>query len=140
LANEHGVRTRLAARNPAVLLHATTGDQWLSELHRHILGIDDCIRCRMQDIKAPVFGCSTTAVATDSDETIPDAALPFLSAASGLMLATAMQKLQSGELSNGRINNWRLDFDSEHRMAGGSIRKCQEDCSQTLSPALRRKI
>ncbi len=38
LANEHDVRHWIASRNNTVTLHATTGVNWLSQLHRHIIG------------------------------------------------------------------------------------------------------
>ncbi len=46
LANECDVRSLVASRSFAVCLHATTGENWLSQLHRHIAGKDDCIACR----------------------------------------------------------------------------------------------
>lgn len=123
LANEKDVRTRLAKRNAAVLLHATTGENWLSQLHRHILGVDDCITCRTNDIRAPRFGCSTSALPADISSSAPDAALPFLSAASGLMLATALQALQLGDLDKAESNDWRWHFDSPHKMASSPVVK-----------------
>jgi hypothetical protein len=142
LANERNVRTQLAARNAAVVLHATTGRNWLSQLHRHILGADDCIRCRMNDIQAPRLGCSTATISTEDDngETATDASLPFLSAASGLMLATALQKLQSGELHNFPENDWRWDFGSPHRMASSGKRSCNAECSIVPEASLRRAL
>jgi molybdopterin/thiamine biosynthesis adenylyltransferase len=140
LANEHSVRTRLAQRNPAVLLHATTGDNWLSECHRHIIGIDDCLQCRTEDIKTPRFGCSTTALPAQNEPAVPNAALPFLSAASGLMLATALQKLQLGQLSEGPINNWRWDFSSEHLMTSCGRRKCRDGCRIVPSIPLAQRL
>jgi hypothetical protein len=140
LANEYDVRTRLAQRKCAITMHATTGENWLSELHRHILGKDDCLRCRTQDIKAPTFGCSTSNLPTALESSAPDAALPFLSAASGLMLATALHRLQHGDLKDGAINNWRWDFESSHKMASSGIRRCLDDCHITPPAPLRHKL
>lgn len=139
LANDHDVRHYIASRNATVTLHATTGRNWLSQLHRHITGLDDCIWCRAGEVTEPIFACSTGDVPLPAGERT-DAALPFLSAASGLMLATALQRLQSGELANDECNDWRWDFDSTHRMASAGFRKCREACSRILPPSVRREI
>jgi hypothetical protein len=134
------VRFHLAHQNAAVALQATTGENWLSQLHRHISGADDCIACRTGEIKTPVFGCSTTVVETPAGEK-SDASLPFLSAASGLMLATALQRLQAVELAATSANCWSWDFGSDHRMAATPSRfQCADSCSVVWSPTTRRKI
>jgi molybdopterin/thiamine biosynthesis adenylyltransferase len=139
LANEFDVRTRVAARNSTVVIHATTGQSWLSEIHRHITGQDDCVRCRMQDIKNPILGCSSAQVSSEQGSST-DAALPFLSAASGLMLVTALQRLQAGVLHLGRHNNWQWYFASEDRMARKHIWQCREGCSVVHPSRLRARL
>jgi hypothetical protein len=140
LANEYDVRTRLANRPASVLLHATTGEGWLSELHRHISGRDDCIQCRTRDFRIPRLGCSTSPVKDQQARRTSDAALPFLSAASGLMLATAMERLQRRELHDGEYNNWKLYFNSEYRMTQATVNECRDGCSNGLPPELRRAL
>ena len=98
LANERDVRSIVSARNDPIQLQATTGQSWLSQLHRHISGRDDCVRCRTADIRTPQLACSAASTATDEQPERPDAALPFLSAASGLMLVSALQHLQHGHI------------------------------------------
>ena len=128
LANDHSIRETLTHLNAAVSFQATTGENWLSQLHRHILGRDGCIWCRTGEVKTPVFGCSTT-VTVAPDGTKADAALPFLSAASGLMLVTALQRLSSGDIGAIAENCWSWDFGSEFRMAGRpAFRHCREGC------------
>lgn len=140
LANDYDVRTLIASLSAPIVLHATTGENWISQLHRHIAGRDDCIRCRTADIKAARFRCSEGIVpATDSEEE-GDAALPFLSAASGLMLATALQRLEVGLLPQGPENDWRWYWDSEHRMTQDGIRSCRADCRQVQPPEVRRAM
>jgi molybdopterin/thiamine biosynthesis adenylyltransferase len=139
LANDHDVRHLIASRNYTVTLHATTGANWLSQLHRHITGLDDCIWCRLGEIKTPAFKCATVEVKV-SRESKTDAALPFLSAASGLMLATALQRLQLGELANQDRNDWRWDFDSPYKIASSSFRRCREECSRIQPAYIRRKM
>ena len=139
LANGHDVRHHIASRSATVTLHATTGRNWLCQLHRHITGLDDCIWCRAGEVTEPIFGCSTADIPAAAGERT-DAALPFLSGGSGLMLATALQRLQRGELANDECNDWRWDFGSTHRMASSGFRKCRDTCSRTLPAAVRHEI
>lgn len=139
LANQHGVREQLAHRNAVVLLHATTGRNWLSQLHRHVAGIDDCIDCRVGDVKEIMFSCSTAEVVTEDQEQL-DAALPFLSAASGLMLTTLLQRLEAGVLTQTAANNWRWDFLSNYVMAARPGRStCRPGCASWYPPSVRAK-
>jgi ThiF family len=139
LANDHNVRHFIASRNHTVVLHATTGENWLSQLHRHIAGLDDCIWCRAGEVATPAFKCSTSDVQTPEGKKA-DAALPFLSAASGLMLATVLARLSRGELSDVDRNDWRWDFGSPYRMASSSSRTCREDCRTVLPVKVRQKL
>jgi hypothetical protein len=139
LANERNVRHFLACRNFPIILHATTGRNWLSQLNRHIAGVDDCIYCRVGEIASPVFGCSTgQSGATNKSES--DAALPFLSAASGLMLATLLQRLQAGEISTLQTNDWRWDFESAYRMCSEGKRACVDSCTRVSPIEIRQKL
>lgn len=138
LANARGVRSQVAARNSAVVLHATTGRNWLSELHRHVLSIDDCIWCRSGEMVAARFGCSTATIG--APENSADAALPFLSAASGLMLATSLERLQLGQLTSDSCNDWRWDFGSNYRMAAAGKRQCRSDCQRICPAEVRKRI
>jgi hypothetical protein len=140
LANDRNVRQQLAHRNAIVSLQATTGENWLSQLHRHILGKDDCIWCRTGEIKEASFGCST-AVVEEKDGTKSDAALPFLSAASGLMLVTALMRLDKGAIAEGPYNCWSWDFGSDYKMAPrASVRSCSSSCKTLLPFQTRQKI
>ena len=140
LANERDVRTRVSVRNDPIQFQATTGRSWMSQLHRHIAGRDDCVRCRMNDIKDPRLACAAAPVDKTEDSAEPDAALPFLSAASGLMLVSALQRLQSGDFGGCRINTWRWDFRSTHEMVSVGEHCCQSACSTTLPTAIRGEI
>ena len=128
LANEYDVRTRVAQRSAPAVLHATTGATRLSQLHRHIADRDDCIRCRTNDIHQGKFACSTVSTSTSTAQSSGDRALPFLSAASGLMLAMALQRFQVSELQQDPWNDWRWDFASNHKMSRGGQRQCTDDC------------
>lgn len=139
LANERRVRTGLAHRNAPVILHATTGNNWLSQLHRHVSGVDDCIECRMGHFSDLRLQCSTGSVVQQQESTSGDMALPFLSGAAGLMLATALQRLQCGVLLSDERNDWRFDFRSTERMASGSKHTCREGCAVLWPSEIRKK-
>ena len=140
LANERDVRTLVSSRNDPIQLQATTGRSWLSQLHRHIAERDDCVRCRMSDIRTPQFACSEAATATTDQPERPDAALPFLSAASGLMLVGALQRLQLGDFGADRTNIWSWDFRNTLRTHSSGYCGCRPDCSTALPPEARRVI
>ena len=140
LANDYHVRTLVSSRNDPIQLQATTGQSWLSQLHRHIAGRDDCIRCRMDDIKDVRLVCGEVPVDTTGDTPESDAALPFLTAASGLMLVSALQRLNIGEFGRGRVNTWRWDFRSTQRITSFGTHGCQEGCSTKLPLVVRREI
>jgi len=140
LANEQDVRTKIAQRNDPVVLHATTGQSWLSQLHRHIAGRDDCIRCRTHDVREAQYECSEVEVKDESTEESQDAALPFLSAASGLMLASALHRLQAGELAEMPNNNWDWDFAAVRNMGRRRTRKCRDGCTVWCPPEVRKRM
>jgi hypothetical protein len=140
LANDRNVRHFVSHRNAAVTLQATTGRNWLSQLHRHVAGRDDCPSCRLDDVKEPLFSCSTGPTVPGAPGEGNDAALPFLSAASGLMLATLLQRLQAGVLIETTRNNWRWDFLSEHQMASGGRSRCTRGCRNWYARPVRSHI
>jgi hypothetical protein len=140
LANEYGVRTSISSLSFPLVLHATTGENWITQLHRHIAGRDDCIRCRTADIKDVRFGCSEGIVSGLNSVEIGQGALPFLSAAAGLMLFTALERLAAGELQQGVLNDWRWYWDSEHRMSQDGIRSCRAECRQIQPLAVRKAM
>lgn len=140
LANERDVRSIVSSRNDPIQLQATTGQSWLSQLHRHIAGSDDCVRCRTSDIRPPELACGTAPTATADQPSRPDSALPFLSAASGLMLIGALQRLQHGDLDKDRKNIWSWDFRNARSMARAAHCSCRDDCSTVLSLQARREI
>ena len=140
LANERDVRSIVSARNDPIQMQATTGRSWLSQLHRHIVGRDDCVRCRTADIRSPQLACSAAPTATNDQPTRPDAALPFLSAASGLMLIASLQHLQQSQMGVGDSNMWSWDFRNTRRMARAAHCSCRDDCSTALSSEARGHI
>jgi hypothetical protein len=111
LANGRAVRRAVAARDDALVVHATTGDGWTAELHRHLRGRDDCISCRIPEQEQSAFMCATGDLA-GTDGTSTDAALPFLSAAAGLLLVRFLDAMSPGEDEpfSGDRNHWAISF------------------------------
>lgn len=128
LANEYDVRKVINFLDSPLFLQATTGTNWTSQLHRHHVDYDDCVFCRTGEIKEVKFGCSSSEIKLSNQHKSSDAALPFLSALSSLMLVIALQKHQDGSLINHPHNDWRLDLISEQKLAGRGIRKCKSNC------------
>jgi hypothetical protein len=109
LANNRDVRTLITQRGEPLLLHATTSSNWTAELHRHRPDRDDCPSCRIPDTSASQFTCATGPSVPEQPDS-PDAALPFLSAGTGLMLAAALADLPHSAALTTQINHWQLDL------------------------------
>jgi hypothetical protein len=136
LANERGLRAHVAALGEPILLHATTSASWTAELHRHVPGVDDCPTCRIPRRASPQFVCSTGPASPGPESA--DAALPFLSAAAGLLLIVGMQQLATDEpLVAGRHNHFRLCFERGVRLRR-SVHPGR--CPHTLTRDARRAV
>ena len=97
----------------------------------------------MREIKAPSMQCAIGQVPTVKESGVQehhDAALPFVSAASGLMLAAALLRLCSGELADGPANEWRWYWDSDHLAACSSVRVCADTCAQIQPRQVRHAM
>jgi hypothetical protein len=140
VANERGVREAVASRGAAVVVHATTSMMWESQVHRHIAGADDCTVCRMPPEKAePDFTCSKSIVRNHLGSS-SDAALPFLSATAGLLLMSALYRLQYGDLNRTPENFWAIQFQGVRNYARSAIFRCNEGCQRTLAAAVRDRV
>jgi molybdopterin/thiamine biosynthesis adenylyltransferase len=137
LANEYGVRGALQARQPTVLLHATTSERWSAQAHRHISGHDDCINCRIRPA-APAMKCSTAPVAAGGGSS--DASLPLLSMAAGVLLAVLLARLQHNALIQSRSNHFILDLAEPSPWQERVSAECVEGCAIRLPAPLRREI
>jgi hypothetical protein len=136
LANDRGIRGILQARQPPVLLHATTSPNWEAQFHRHIAGLDECIVCRIPG-DPPRLRC---AVAQVNTETSADAALPFLSATAGLLLLGGLARLQLGVLTEDTVNFAALNLKAPDAVGQQVHRDCTAGCTQWASPGVRRHI
>jgi len=139
LANEHGIRLDVAQLGEALLLHASTSQNWTAELHRHLAGQDDCPACRIPEQHETVLACSQGASRPQQTGS-SDAALPFLSAAAGLLLTVALLDLSAdATLLSGRVNHWRI-----HLELGATLWQklphLGTRCAHTLHPAVRTTL
>jgi hypothetical protein len=134
LANDRGVRHLIGQRGEPILLSSTTSPHGTAALHRQIPGRDDCMDCRFPDPTTPKFECSTGAVPT-SEGTSTDAALPFLSATAGLLLASGLLQLQVGSIGQRDENQWTLWVATTNRSWQASRRACATGC-QNAMPAM----
>jgi hypothetical protein len=136
LANEYGVRAALQSRPQPLLLHATTSPWWSAQLHRHVAGLDDCIVCRLPEEEDPAFDCTTGDVSIDGKQRM-DASLPFLAAASGLLLLAALARLQTGQLDEQEANQVTLHLDQPEPAVVETIWECRPTCR--VRPAAARR-
>lgn len=95
-ANEMDVRRFIELAHPPLQIYATTGQNWQTTLVRHIPMAEACSLCLFPNDRpsSPTL-CATAPVeaANSNDKPRPDAALPFLSFAAGLMTAAELMKL-----------------------------------------------
>jgi hypothetical protein len=139
LANERDVRHLIACRYDPIVLHATTSQSWQAQFHRHINGIDDCITCRMRDLRGGTLDCSTGTFPA-SDGQSRDAALPFLSAAAGLLLTSSLYRLAEGDLTAHALNHFCLDLSLGHRLVQAGIWNCKDTCVNRVSAVALGRI
>lgn len=133
LANERGARGALQDRQPPVLLHATTSPNYQAQLHRHLGGADDCIRCRLPG-PAPRLACSEV-VLPDGEG---DAALPFLSGLAGLLLLASLIRLERGQLAGDPRNLTIVDLAGQAPVSQRLRLRCRSGCRGWGSLAVRR--
>jgi hypothetical protein len=140
LANGRGVRHAIGQRTEPILLHASTSREYTAELHRHLPTYDQCIACRFPDPCEPLFKCSTAPAPPLEHEESADAALPFLSATAGLVLAAALAQLPDGPLITGRPNHWRIHLAPDTRLTQSVHWSCSKDCAAVQPRQVRQAI
>jgi hypothetical protein len=139
LANGRGVRTLIAQRGEPLLLHATTSPNWTAELHRHRPDRDDCPTCRIPDTTTPMMDCST-GPAVPEEPNSPDAALPFLSAGAGLLMAAALTDLPNSAALTARANHWQLDLTPTRQLLRALRYPPREGCRHIQTRNVRETI
>jgi molybdopterin/thiamine biosynthesis adenylyltransferase len=92
-ANERNVRYVIEQSCPPLQIYGTTGANWGASMLRHIPLREACSCCAFPpDQQQVIMECAKGKVATSSQGTEIDAALPFLSFAAGLMAAAEAAK------------------------------------------------
>lgn len=138
LANEHAAREHLQERQPPVLLHATTSNDWFAQLHRHVAGLDDCINCRLPPGSTPRLLCSTGEVGKEKSV---DASLPFLSGTAGLLLASELVRLGTGHYPSGKPNCTSLYMGTDAALAVQRVyRTCADGCGGWMDPETVKRM
>lgn len=139
VANDRGIRKTIGHLGLPLLIHAATSPNWTAELHRHGPR-DDCPSCRFPTTDSPLFECAEGPLqprqageASDSGDT----ALPFLSAAAGLLIVAALVQLETGYLDL-TPNHHRLLFESGVQLSWlNTIKTCSPSCRIGLSSRAR---
>jgi len=139
VANERGVRPAVATFGHPATIHATTSPNWTAELHRHLPSQDGCIGCRLPEV-APAFKCATGSAEVSNAEPRNDAALPFLSAAAGLLLLAGLIQIQYGGWTAHTGNHWTLFFNQSPRAIRASRWTCEQNCTATPPPNVRSAV
>lgn len=140
VANDRGVRAAVTAFGHPATLHATTGPDWTAELHRHLLGRDGCMGCRGLREAAPRFACATDREHTVPEDNRRDAALPFLSAAAGLLLTAGLLQVQAGQWPSHQDNHWQAYFDDSSPGVRARRWSCERPCAAVPPPVPRRAV
>ncbi|MFN8630060.1 MAG: hypothetical protein U0838_06950 [Chloroflexota bacterium] len=142
LANDRNVRQLVGYRGEPLLVHATTSRNWTAELHRHVAGVDECIACRFPGSETAAFACSTAPLPGPASRST-DAALPFLSAAAGLLLARALMLHMQGRLVELDRNFIRLGLGAGQPGLGRFARQfapARTGCAHVASPDIRAAL
>jgi hypothetical protein len=137
---ERNIRQNLGLLGLPLLIQGATSPGWQAQLHRHGPG-DSCPGCRFRDEPTVQLACSTGSlpISSTSDEST-DAALPFLSAAAGLLVVAALTQLEHGYLAQ-PVNKHGLLFGPEAQLDWwNSVSMPQPGCSHLLSPSVRRQL
>lgn len=141
LANERNVRAALQATYPPLMIHATTSSNWQTQLHRHRPDQDRCIVCRLPDTNTPRPACAVGALQPlQPDVRQADAALPFLSAAAGLLVAADLLRLGLPDYGTTFGNLITLDWSDDLGRPTIRHEACDPGCVRWGDLAVRRTL
>jgi molybdopterin/thiamine biosynthesis adenylyltransferase len=140
---ERNIRQNLGRLGLPLMVQGATSPDWQVQLHRH--GPDDsCPGCRFPAEPTADLACSTGTLPSAGDptdeETSTDAALPFLSAAAGLLVVAALAQMETGYLDQ-PVNQHGLLFGAETQIDWwNTISECRPRCSHRLSSSIRQQL
>jgi hypothetical protein len=136
---ERNIRRNLGLLGLPLMIQGATSPDWQVQLHRH--GPDDsCPACRFPAEATIDMTCSMGALPTAEEAGTADAALPFLSAAAGLLVVAALTQMEQGYLA-GPENQHGLLFGAETQVDWwNTITRCRPGCTGRLSLPVRRQL
>lgn len=141
---DRGLRRQIGHLGMPLLLQGATSQNWAAQIHRHGPA-DSCPACRFRHDEPTVLApkCSTGKLpgsGGDAPAESVDSALPFLSAAAGLLVVAALDQAEHGYLE-GEVNQHALLFGHEAKLDWmPSIRRCQPGCASRLPESTRRRL
>jgi hypothetical protein len=136
---ERNIRQNLGLFGLPLMIQGATSPEWQVQLHRHGPG-DSCPACRFRNQPVADMACSTGPLPVNSEDESADAALPFLSAAAGLLVVAALTQLEQGYLDQ-PVNQHGLLFGAGTQVDWwNAITKCRPGCSRRLSLDVRRQL
>jgi len=139
---ERNIRHNLGLLGLPLMIQGATSPDWQVQLHRH--GPDDsCPACRFSGHPTADFVCSTGSLPiarTDDDTESTDTSLPFLSAAAGLLVVSALTQMEDGYLEQ-PVNQHGLLFGPDAQVDWwNTITHCRQGCTGRLSQSVRRRL
>ena len=140
---ERNIRQNLGLLGLPLMLQGATSPDWQVQLHRHGPG-DSCPACRFPEEPTAGMACSTGPLPfdldSDDEDESTDAALPFLSAAAGLLVVAALTQLEHGYLAQ-PVNQHGLLFGTGTQVDWwNTIARCRPGCTHRLSRGIRRQL
>jgi molybdopterin/thiamine biosynthesis adenylyltransferase len=139
---ERNIRRNLGLLGLPLMIQGATSPDWQVQLHRHGPA-DGCPACRFPAEPTADVACSTGALPATTDieaSDSPDAALPFLSAAAGLLVVSALTQLEDGYLAKS-VNQHGLLFGTGTQIDWwNTITSCRPECAARLPVTLRRQL
>ena len=85
------------------------------------------------------MACATGAAVPEEPDS-PDAALPFLSAGAGLLLAAALADLPDSATLTARVNHWQLDLTPTGQLLRALRHPPREGCRHLQTRNVRETI
>jgi hypothetical protein len=140
---DRNIRGMIGQLGMPLMIQGATSPAWQAQLHRHGPG-DSCPSCRFPVRQSLVPACSEGPLpalkGSSAEDSSTDAALPFLSAAAGLLVVAALAQLESGYLEQ-PVNQHGLVFGSGTQVDwSNAITNCRPHCDGRLSLPIRERL